>query len=282
MPLIVPPQGRVTPVTGVAVPTATIAGVTSLFYTPCGGNAAPILTSGTWAMVEFAQLTLPLSPSHHAAATLFDLFVFGNPLKLGTAPAPAATEIVDGIEVNSGSLTLRWGTGSGDVTTVAARAATRVGTFRTSLAGETRLTPSRIDIANLWNRVPITRFVGDPETSWTHIGGWRAVRGGLGPRIDFVQVANGIGIRSWHKANMTAEAGQSAYVAIGLDSDLPLGPLPFVNFPANPPISFPVTAEIVAWPERGYRSVRALESATGVATFHGQTALAGLGLTIEG
>ena len=282
MVMIVAPQGRLTPISGVAIPTANIAGVTSLFFTPCAGRSAPILTAAVWAMLDFAELTLPLSAAYHLAGTLYDAFLFGNPLKLGSAPANAPTEIVDGIEVNSGVLAVRWGTGAGDVTNVAARAATRVGAFRTTLAGETRLTNTNLDIVNLWNRVPLIRLVADQEFSWEYYGGWRSVRNGAGPRIHFIQVAPGLPIRAAYKANMTARAGESAYIGIGLDSDMPLAPIPFVNFPENPPISFPCHIEVSVMPERGYHNVRCLEYATGPAKFDGQGALSTLTLAIEG
>ncbi len=257
-----PPQGRITPVSGVAIPSAPISGVTSLFYTPSGGRFAPVVLAGSVTMVPFNELTLPLVAAYFPANTLFDLFVFGNPLKFGAAAAPVTTEIVEGLEVNSGSVTLRWGASAGDTTVVPAQQATRVGAFRTALAGETRLTDSNIDIANLFNRVPLIKVASDPTGSWSYASGvWRAVRGGAGPKISFVQVQAGLIARASYSCLVTPASGGTVGIGVGLDSDSPVNPTNLANFGSTPPAFFVEDTSIVVAPARGYHDVRALEYA---------------------
>lgn len=256
------PQGRITPVSGVAIPTAPISGVTSLFYTPSGGRFAPVLISGNISMVGFNELTLPLAAAYFPANTLFDLFVFGNPLKFGAATAPVTTEILEGLEVNAAPVLLRWGSGAGDTTTVPAQQATRVGAFRTALAGETRLTDSNVDIANLFNRVPMIKVASDPTSSWSYASGtWRAVRAGAGPKISFVQAQAGLIARASYSCLITPASGGTVSVGVGFNSDSPLNPPATANFGSTPPAFFVQESRVAVMPARGYHDVRALEHA---------------------
>lgn len=266
-----PPQGRVTPLTGVAIPGADIAGVTSLFYTPAGGKFAPVLIGGQFTMVDFGELSLPLSAPYHAAATLYDLFIFGSPLKFGSAPANVATEIVEGLEVNSAPLNIRWGSAAGNVTAVPVRQAARVGTFRTTLAGEAQLTSANIDIVNLYNRVAFKKIVTASSATWTYgTADWRAADGGAGPRINFVQVAPGLAVKVTATSFAGPAAGTTIVISAALDGAMspPLGPAALVSY-AGTSVQVPLSMSTPIAPSRGYHYLENVEFASASTVFTG-------------
>jgi hypothetical protein len=118
----------------------------SIYYEPFRGNQIPIGGVPT----TFTALTLALdSNSGHTgyqqSGKVFDLFVYNDSgtIRLGSGPAwtsdtarADAVTMTNGIWVNSGTITLRFGSASGNTTSVSAGNATLVGTFRAVANGQ--------------------------------------------------------------------------------------------------------------------------------------------------
>lgn len=165
-----PPQGRLTLTEGVAVPTVDVVGANSVHYVPAIGDRIPIFDGTifkTYSIDAGLSLKLDPDPSHsgyHIVDAAFDVFIafHGSTLRIGTGPAWATAKARnaqvkrnDGIWVNSASIVLRYGSGSGETFTVDAEKATLLGTIATdTIAGQVSDNSfSRRHVSNLYNAV---------------------------------------------------------------------------------------------------------------------------------
>jgi len=188
------PQGYLTPTTGVPVIVADASAQTSLFYEPLVGNLVPIIQNGVIAMRTFAPFTLALNNPNHAAATLYDVFLWdiAGVVTIGTGPAWAnsgagtssrgagagTTELVrtNGLWVNAVSMTTRNGAGT---FAVGAGLATYLGTILIDAVGTVTCHRSwgqnrKWCVWNAYNRQPLYLKAGDSTATWNYQGGLRA------------------------------------------------------------------------------------------------------------
>lgn len=154
--LNVVPQGRITLTTALPVTTADVTAAATIYYTPYIGDVIPIYDGTALAYTTFTELSLALSSNsghtnYHQSGKAFDCFVFNDAgtIRLGTGPAwssdtargtgAGTTELerYKGLRVNKVSITLRFGSSSGNTVTVDARKATYVGTFYCTANGQT-------------------------------------------------------------------------------------------------------------------------------------------------
>lgn len=290
------PQGRLTLAAGVAVPQSPIAAATTLYWTPVNGGAAPVRGADGWTSGRFGELALALDANHshagyHAAGGNYDVFLcidgtgtgrLGSVAWAGNTARAVAIASVDGLPVNADPVTLRLGTATNDVVTIAATQATYLGSFNAVVDGTICWTQKDIGLWNAFNRVPLRTMLGDPTTAWAYGStAWRPTRGSRDIQIGFMIGLPGSFIDAAYACTMTASNGQSGYIGLGLDADTPVGQISFVNFPASPPIGFPASACYAGSIGIGHHTVRALEYATGPATYYGQGALANLKLSWE-
>jgi hypothetical protein len=156
----------------------------SIYYEPYKGNQIPIGGVPT----TFTALTLALdSDSGHTgyqqSGKVFDLFVYNDSgtIRLGSGPAwtsdtarADAVTMTNGIWVNSGTITLRFGSASGNTTSVSAGNATLVGTFRAVANGQVRIRWTGIDatadfyFASIYWPVAYAVNVHDTTDQWTY------------------------------------------------------------------------------------------------------------------
>jgi hypothetical protein len=240
---IAAPQGRLTLTSGVAVTTADVAGATSIYFTPTGGAALPIWNGSSFTPTAFTELTLALDATsghtgYHQAGKVFDLFGVNDSgtIRLGTGPAwssstargtGAGTTELDfsksGIPTNKNSMTLRFGSASGNTITVAANQGTYLGSFYVPSGsdGQTSDTKRQRLLYNAYNQALRQLRVAESSQSWTYsTATWRQTNANLLNRIEIV---DGLG-------TVTADVKQGAFVAnstststqvrsgIGLDS----------------------------------------------------------------
>lgn len=196
-PVIVPPQGYLTPcsqvsppsgcVAGQLLPASNMTGVTTLYYTPAaGGNRIPIYNGAAFLSQTFAELTLVLTNAN-AASTFYDVCVTtttagsysatGSPTLVtsvawqtssagnGARGSSAAIGRGSGIWVNSVQIT---GSNNGVTYTIPAGACTIVGTVKIeTTAGQVNFTavPTAAntaaywDVFNFYNRQTLTEFL---------------------------------------------------------------------------------------------------------------------------
>lgn len=215
------PQGRLTLATGVPVLPAAggygsgeaNAAATTLYYTAFEGQYVPIWDGNTWQVKQFAadlSLALDANAGHtqyHQALKAFDVFlandngtlrlvtgpawttagnyVSAGSLTTGTAARAAAISRVNGIVVNTSSMTGRYGSVSGNTITVAAGQGTYVGTIWIDATdgqlschvafGQNR----KWGVWNAYNRKLTSLLIGDTTVTWAGAGTnvFRAWRG---------------------------------------------------------------------------------------------------------
>jgi hypothetical protein len=181
------PGGRLTLTTATAVTVSDVTAATTVYYALYLRDLVPIYNGTAWAATVFTELSLALdSNSGHTgyqqSGKNFDLFVVNDAgtIRLGTGPAwtsdtgrgtgAGTTELqrVSGIWTNKVSMTLRWGSSSGNTITVAANQGTYVGTMRASADGQCEDSLAKRFLWNMYNRVARPMRVYEATDSWTY------------------------------------------------------------------------------------------------------------------
>lgn len=204
------PMGRLTLTTNTPVMSADATAQSSVYYSPYVGEFIPIYSGASWAMKEFAQLTLSLDTSNHLSGSVYDVFVWNDSgvIKVGSGPAwtsatargtgAGTTELErkDGFWTNKNSITLKNGAGAG-TTGIAANTATYVGTIYCTANGQTGMafkpapaaggTNNILGVYNAYNRVLVTAACRDNTASWAYNSTtYRATNGSNSNRVSYI------------------------------------------------------------------------------------------------
>lgn len=180
------PQGYLTPTAGLPIILADVVAATTVVYEPFIGCLLPIIQGGVPLMRVFGALTLTLNNPNHAAATLYDVYVWdiAGVLNIGTGPAwsnsgagtgvrgaaAALFRTGNGMLVNDIGITARNGAST---FVVGARVATYLGTILIDAVGTVTCHRSygqnrKWCIWNAFNRQPIYLKGGDPTAAWNY------------------------------------------------------------------------------------------------------------------
>lgn len=197
--------GRLTLQSGQPVQTADQMGKTQIFYAPYVGNTVPIYDSSvmqnrvfTSSDTDTVGLSLSLDSNtghtgYHAADSMYDMFAYwtGSVVRLASGPlwtsvfanrgtGSGTTELqrFRGLWTNKNTITLRYGTSSGDTASVAANQATYLGTIyvKGDITMGMPLHPAAVAggskpvlcVWNMYNRVPARVTNIDSTTSWAY------------------------------------------------------------------------------------------------------------------
>lgn len=230
--VVTEPQGRLTLTSGLPVTINNVTAAAAVYYTPMTGNLVPIYNGTRFVASTFAELTLTLVASH-AAATLYDVFIFNNSgvVTVGSGPAwtsatgrgtgAGTTELtrLSGFLVNNVSITLR----NGSTTySVAANQATYLGTFRTNASnGETDDSSANRLLFNYYNRS--TRFMlrNEATATWTYsTATFRQANGSTSNQVTLVQGVqeDAVHIRIVGNVANSTSSIRPVNVGFGLDS----------------------------------------------------------------
>lgn len=251
---LVLPQGRLTLATATPVLTSDQTAKTSLFYTPYLGKFIPIWNGFEWVTTPFSELTLAFDSdsghsNYHQSGKNFDCFVVndGGTVRLGTGPAwtsdtgrgtgAGTTELnrTNGLLANAVSMTLRFGSSSGNTVVIAAGKATYVGSVRMTSNGQTAWVAApaaaggggacTLYLWNMYNRVLVSAVSRDSDNSWAYTTlTWRAANAGgtgsgLNNRVSMLMGLSEDSIRAVYSVSSIASSGsQVAYAGVGLDS----------------------------------------------------------------
>ena len=207
-------QGRLTLTSATPVLSADATAQATVYYTPFIGNFIPIYNGSSFVNTTFSELSIALDSNaahsgYQQSGKNFDFFVYNDSgtIRLGTGPTwnagavagsdtargtgAGSTELqqLNGIWTNKNSITLRFGSVSGNTTSVSANQATYVGTMRTTADGQTGMafkptaagggTNNVLGLWNAYNRVRVAAYSRDSTSSWTYSGGtWRVANAG--------------------------------------------------------------------------------------------------------
>jgi hypothetical protein len=301
------PQGRLTLTTGTPVLAADVIAATTVYYTPYSGLLVPIYNGTSFVPTSIvAELNATLVASH-VASNIYDFYVFllnGVPT-LGTGPSwsaatagsitagscargtgagGAALTRLQGIFVNTVSMTMRYGNGT-TTTAVAANQGTYVGSM--FMDGSNGLvtchtawgSSRKFGIWNAYNRVPIILMSGDATATWVYgANTWRASNNSA---TDGLTVFSGLA-EEWFDnvftQRVTVANGPAA--AIGLNNGIgwnvtnaPSGTTGFCsNTTASTALGGNMTATYLAPPALGINNVNPLEIGSaggGIGTWSG-------------
>lgn len=241
-------SGRLTLATGTPVMTSDQTARPTVYFTPYNGDVIPIYDGTRMVPTVFTELALALDSNsghtgYHQSGKNFDCFVVNDAgtIRLGTGPAWSSDtargtgagttelEMVKGVYVNKVSMTLRFGSASGDTVTVAAQRGTYVGTFRCSANGETQWKlgsaasgggEAWLGVWNNFNRVEVAPQSEDTVASYTYQSTTiRAMNNSTGNRISFVLgLAEDAVTATRSQLGENGAAGESPWMSISLDS----------------------------------------------------------------
>lgn len=248
------PQGRLTLATGTPVMATEQAAKTTIYYTPYKGDMIPVNSGGQFAAKQFSELSLALDSDsghtgYHQSGKNFDLFVVNDSgtLRLVSGPAwtddttrATALEYEQGLLVNNGSMTARFGSASGNTLTIADEEGTYVGTFRASANGTTTWElggaaaggdEGRLFLWNCYNRVRAGCYVKDSTDSWSYNSATiRATNSSALMRVSFVRGLNENPVEAFaHTLATASSAPCSLFAGIGLDSTTAYSGIPGFN-----------------------------------------------------
>jgi len=237
------PGGRLTLVTGTPVMSSNQADKTSVYYAPYVGDIIPIYDDSVGFIGRiFSELTLALDSDsghtgYHQSGKNFDLFVYydAGTLRLCTGPAwtndstrSAAISRVNGILVNTSSITLKYDATSATIS-AAAFSATYVGTMRASANGQTTHayapTPTtggaqeaKMYLWNAYNQMPWAAFVQDSTSSYTNTATQQQTRNDSGNKFSWVNGLAGSAVQGFVNHLATNAATGQTYVGCAYDA----------------------------------------------------------------
>lgn len=236
------PAGRVTLESGVPVSTSDQLAKTAIYWTPIDGGYAWFWDGTIWTPKQLAELSLPLDSNsghtgYHQSGKNFDLFLdwnSGTP-RLVSGPAWSndttrgySLTRVNGILMNAATMTVRFGTGSGDTASIAAERLIYVGTFRASANGQTQILfgsaaagggEAWFGLWNMYHRVRSGGQIHDTTNSWSlSSSSYVAANASNTNRVSFVRGRNEDAVDATYNQIGTNAAGGFVYISIGLDS----------------------------------------------------------------
>lgn len=233
----VTPQGRLTLTTGVSVTTSDVTG-TAIYYEP---GAFPIYNGSVWGNYSNSELTLALDSTsghtgYHQSGKNFDLFLIidSGTLRLGTGPAwssntsrgtgAGTTELqqLNAFWTNKNTITIRFGSASGNTVSVAANRATYVGSFRAVADGQATDAAAKRWLFNAYSQALRTLVRNESVgITWTQsASGYRQANNNSANKVEVLLGLSGIGVDLQCIAtvsNSTTTARQ-ATLGIGVDS----------------------------------------------------------------
>lgn len=240
--LLSPPQVRPTLTSSVPVTTSDVSGATSIYATPVGGNQVAIYDGTDFVPRTFAEITLALDSNsghtnYHQSGKNFDGFLYydSGAVGFGTGPAWSSDsargtgagttelEVYQGQTVNKNSITLRFGSTSGNTIVIAARQATYFMSFRATANGQASDTKLNRLLFSAYNQALRPLFVGDNTVSWSYTTGtWRSANGNSANSFTVLLglVGSLADVRAVGAAQASSNtAGMFAETAVGLNSN---------------------------------------------------------------
>jgi hypothetical protein len=203
-------QGRLSALTGTAVPTADVSSSATVYFTPYSGNRISLYVPGYgWRLYSFSELSL--SVSGVAADTNLDIFIYDNAGTLtlsytawsNDSNRATALFALNGVFVKAGDSSYRY-----------------LGTVRTSASGVICDTKLKRFVWNYYNRIQRSLYVYDSTTSWTYaVRAWRSWNNSDDNRAQFVLGVGENPVYLAFEAFSDMSSSILRCVGIGLDSN---------------------------------------------------------------
>ncbi len=246
------PLGRLTLVSGVPVSVSDVAGAPTIYYTPYIGNLIEIFNGTLWVSYAIPELSIALDNAsahagYHQSGKNFDLFVFNDAgtIRLGTGPAWSSDtargtgagtteiEIFQGLLANKNAISLRWGSASGNFSSVAVHQAMFVGSFRASADGQSSDMLCKRLLSNAYNTIekPFNEFV-DTTASWNYsVATMRIANGNTNTKASLLFCLDGVSLSVSLKSKMTSNAVTANAIGLAIYVDGAVAEQDFANVP---------------------------------------------------
>lgn len=277
-------QGRLTLVSGTAVPASDQSNKTTVFWTPYKGQNAALYDGTRWKMYSVAEVSRALGTL--TASKAYDCFLWDNAgtvtLDFSTAWTSAtarndALTAQDGVQVNNASITAPSGN------TIAAKAGRYVGTFFTSSTTQTQdkgggvttqLGAQRF-LWNYYNRVPRHVAVFDSTATWTYVnpnGTWRQANATAGNKVEVVRGFDEDLVDLYGACGITINSSASdVAMGVGIDSTT-VNSAQIATGAGAVALNGGASCRYIGLPGQGYHALNWLETAGSAAntfTFYG-------------
>lgn len=291
------PGGRLTLTTAIPVLQADVTAATTVFYTPYKHNYARLYNGTHWTVVQFSELSQTLadttkSPAAAAVSSVYDMFLWNDSGTLRCTRGPAWTsgtargagagtteiERIDGTWVNANAITNGPGENLGlYVGTIGTSASGANGQlnmmfFPAAAAGGS---VNRLDVWNMYNRVPVASTNRDSANTWTYsLKTWQAKNANTGNRTVVVCGINEDAITAVNSALASNNAGGTtriAYIGVGIDVATAFSGLPGVAVSAAASTPVQIIGNYSGLVGLGSHYFQAIEAAeaVGTTTFYG-------------
>lgn len=284
------PWGRLTLTSGVAVAEADVTAATNIFFTPSANDEAGLYNGSMFTPTQFAELTLALDPTaahtgyHQSGKNFFlGLFMNAGAITLGTSVAWASDtttgtgagtcepEVFRGRLVNKVSMTVRFGSASGNTVSVPARQFFIVGGFRATADGQATESKSKRLLSNLYNvqQRPVYKTDATGTTFGYSVAAFRQYRADANNKIAVFNCVGGHYAEIFARSFATTSAATARFVevGIGLDSTTTEVAGGFVNLlPVTSAQGNIVKAEFLGYPGVGYHEFVWLQAGAGADT----------------
>lgn len=281
-----PVQHRLSLTTAVPVTVSDVTAASTLYMTPDKGNGIVSFDGTYWDVVAQAELSMALSSDSghagfHQAGKLFDVFYFDDAgtKRIGTGPAwtndttrSSGITRLNGVYVNTSSMTVRFGSASGNTVTLAANRGTWLGTIYCTANGQTEDSAAKRMVWNAYNRRPRSMRVIEGTDTWNYsTASYRQANNSTANQLAMVRGLDEDEVFAQVVARVvhSAAAYVSLSVGIGLGSSTVNSATTFRRASTNDgsagPLGMP-TAEYVGFPGLGYRDLRWLEIGAGSGT----------------
>jgi hypothetical protein len=241
------PQFRLTLTSGVAVTTADVAGATTVYATPAGGNQVMIYRGTLMVPRVSSEIALALDSNaghtgYQQSGNNFDCFLYwtGTAVGFGTGPSWSAgavagsntargtgagstdLQFITGIATNKNPITLRVGSASGNLVTVATNQATYIGSIRTTADGQVEDSATkRFTWSAFQSAIRAVLRQETAGTTWTYSTAvWRQVNANTANKVETLTGLQGAMVSLKAAATFTNSTAtlRSGGVAIGQDS----------------------------------------------------------------
>lgn len=283
--------GRLTLTTAVPVLVSSVTAATTVFYTPYINDIIWIWSGVAWVQYSFTETSLALDSDtghtgFHASGSIFDLFMVNDAgvRRLGTGPAwtsdtargagAGTTELArrNGIWTNAVSMTLRFGSVSGNTITVGVNQGTYVGTMRASANGQTEVsfgglaaggTAANVFLWNAYHRKQFSAMMRDSTDTYVYaVAAWRASNASVGMRCNFVTGLQEEMFSSSFSTAANETAGTTA-AFIGIGDNVVTTYAGSAELNASDGLNDSMVAEFHQTPAIGFRFLAAIEYAVG-------------------
>ena len=279
-------QHRLSLTTALPVTVTDVTGATTVYLTPDKGNRISLFDGTNWANVAQDELSMALASDsgftgYHQSGKLFDVFYFDDSgtKRIGTGPAwtndttrASAISRLNGVYVNTSSMTVRFGSASGNTVTVAASRGTYLGTIYCTANGQTEDSLAKRMVWNAYNRRRRPMRVVEGTDTWNYsTASYRQANNSAANQLAMVRGLDEDEVFAQVNAKVahSAAAFVSPNVGIGLGSSTVNSATTFRRVSTNDGSSGPLglpTAEYEGFPGLGYRDLRWLEIGAGTGT----------------